>query len=302
MSSRAAAMTAVELRDLPRQESITVLHHDKDATGGDNLRIVTETLPKSIATAFSSRWEAELPRGSKKSIGDFRNTAGDPADTVVVTGGSPAIWCDIINWMLASCQGYGFAPTPSAEFKQYSFQYFVRKYAASIGCDTLQKRAEQRMARISMEQVHSEDVRALWLVNPPDEEMRTFLVEHVAVRWWERRLKAKSAYLTLREEFPDLNERINTFLTQLKNASCESRGNKTPKHRRQGGNNKAKTDSAPNAQAKGRKDQQSNRDETQTVTLKVEVVRKATKKTPAYAKLDLASIGVTRDQFCGRRS
>ncbi|OAL23454.1 hypothetical protein AYO22_06504 [Fonsecaea multimorphosa] len=299
MSSRAASMSAVALKHLSRKETIKVLYKDKDDADGATLQMVHEKLPKSIATAFSTKWEAELPPMSKKNLSDNRNIA---AGSVVVTGGRHGIWRDIVNWMLASCQGFGFAQTPSQRFKPYSFQYFVRECAASIGCDTLQERANKRMERICVEQVHSEDVRALWLVDPPDEEMKAFLVEHIAVRLWEKRLKAKSAYWTLREEFPDLDARIDTFLARMKYGNPgEPRGDQRLRPGKQGGSDTAKNDRAAKARAKGSNEQQDDDDEAQRVTLKMEVVRKATKKTPAYAKLDLASIGVTRDQFCGSK-
>ncbi|KIW77083.1 hypothetical protein Z517_09529 [Fonsecaea pedrosoi CBS 271.37] len=299
MASQAASLTAAQLKNLPRAETITVLYKEKDATDGDNLRIVGDKFPKSIATAFSTKWKAELVPSNKTNSGEIHSVI---VDSIVVTGGSYGIWRDILNWMLGSCQGFGFAQTPSQRFKPYSFQFFVRECAVSIGCDTLQERATKRMERICAEQVHSEDVRALWLVNPPNEETRAFLVEHIAVRLWEKRLKAKSAYWTLREEFPDLNERIDTFLAQLKKDSAgDSRGDRRGRSDVQGVKDTTKKDGVRKVRAQRPQGHGEDGGEGKTVVLKMEVVRKATKKTPAYAKLDLASIGVTREQFCGSR-
>ncbi|KAJ4661693.1 hypothetical protein HRR90_000893 [Exophiala dermatitidis] len=82
------------------------------------------------------------------------------------------------------------------------------------GCEYLQHKIEKRMEQMAAGQIHSEDVRCLFLSVEPqvDEDMKKFLAEHVAIRIWEKRLKAKGAYRTLREEIPEFNKMIDGIL------------------------------------------------------------------------------------------
>jgi hypothetical protein len=156
------------------------------------------------------------------------------------------------------------------------------------------------MERMSRGQIHQEDVRALYLMNPPDLEMRKLLVEHVAVRLWERTLWAKSAYWTVREEIPEFSDAIDEVLGAKKK---EKTARKTPEaggshHHPKGGASRAQGE---NAEKEKEKTPKQKRGKTKTVTLRVEVVRRATNGRPARAKLDLGAIGISKEKFCGRR-
>ncbi|KIW87031.1 uncharacterized protein Z519_12328 [Cladophialophora bantiana CBS 173.52] len=149
----------------------------------------------------------------------------------------------------------------------------------------------------------TQDVRALWLVAAPNEERRTFLVAHIAIRFWENRLRAKSAFWTLREEFPDLHDRINLFIAALNGGPADvARGYGLVRLEARGRKKTIRNISAVKVEGQNNVQRPTNEErEDKAVTLKPQIVRKATSKTPAYAKLDLASIGVTREKFCGPR-
>ncbi|EXJ59442.1 uncharacterized protein A1O5_12067 [Cladophialophora psammophila CBS 110553] len=298
-SSCAASLNSAQLKRLLAGPTVTILFRNKTDTDGDDVRVVYEDFPKNVATAFSTKWEAELSP-TEGVVGNIKNSTHQ---TIVVSGADGDTWRKILDWMIRCCQGFGYAQVPNRKLKPYAYQFFIHECAASIGCDILKKRARKRMVLLSVEQIHSEDVRALWLVEPPNEKMRTFLVEHIAIRFWEKRLRAKSAFWTLREEFSDLHDRINLFIAELNGGPADvARGYGPTRLETQGHKKTARNISAVKVEEQSNVQRPTNaKRENKTVTLKPHIVRKATSKTPAYAKLDLASIGVTREKFCGPR-
>jgi hypothetical protein len=84
-----------------------------------------------------------------------------------------------------------------------------------IECTYLEKMFRERMDAIAARQIHSEDVRTLFLNLPNDHEMLPFLAQHVGMLLWNGDLKYKGAYFTLRKELPAFNNAINAVLDPL---------------------------------------------------------------------------------------
>lgn len=101
-----------------------------------------------------------------------------------------------------------------------------------IGCDYLEKLFQDRMSLVARRQIHSEDVRVLYKRLPADHEILGFLAEHVATLTWNNELKAKRAYYTLREEFPELDTAINAILDPLIQERFEKRKAQRGEHYR----------------------------------------------------------------------
>ena len=119
--------------------------------------------------------------------------------------------------MLSCCTGQGLKelqhiPRSNKPFFQY---YMLKEVAEIIGCSYLEKKLGERMDVLAKTQIHSEDVRALYLALPADHDMRKFLAQHVALLLWNGELKARTAYETLREEIPDFDKDINAVLDPL---------------------------------------------------------------------------------------
>jgi hypothetical protein len=228
--------------------------------------------------------------------------------SVTVLGGNFRVWKDILNWMLASCEGRGLEPLKTPTVKPFTYLFILRACARVIGCDHLVTEANNQMNRIASVQIHSDDVRALWSLNPPDAEMRQFLAEHVAIRFWEKRLKAHGAYRTLRMELPEFNRAIDEFCNIKKAERLEEKKQLWEQRKKEqeikramgyggyGRGGRRVTSWRGNAKDHEAGERQQGV-EPKTVTLRMEVVRKATKKRPAYAKLDLGAIGLTKQQF-----
>lgn len=240
--------------------------------------------------------------------------------SVTIVGGRFNIHKDILAWMSSCCDGRGIQkfPYPSTN-KPFTYLYFTRACAAIMGCESLEKEVTKAMERIANAQIHSEDVRALWLLNnPPDEDMQKFLAEHVAIRIWEKRLKAKGAYTTLREEIPEFNRAIDEILALKKAerksekgavAQVEDNKKPAPPRRRQ---EEWRSSNPQNWRATvvSRRAQNPKGEDVNTGTIKAEVVktgkiraevvRRGSNGRPTFARLDLEDLGVTKDGFRGQ--
>ncbi|KIX04122.1 uncharacterized protein Z518_07675 [Rhinocladiella mackenziei CBS 650.93] len=182
-------------------EPITILHQESDTA---ETRVLYENIPKRIVTAFSTKWKAEFLNTAKTKSASVQKAPAK--DSITVVSDKFDIHRDIVSWMLSCCESKGVRPFANPKYKPYSYLYFVHTCAAVLDCEYLEEDANKRMERIAQPQIHSEDVRALYLMNPADNKMRKFLVKHVAIRFWEKRLKAKSACWTLREEDPGIQQ------------------------------------------------------------------------------------------------
>jgi hypothetical protein len=168
------------------------------------------------------------------------------------------------------------------------------------------------MERIAARQIHSEDVRAIWLMTPPDPGMKQYLAEHVATHTFGRTLKAKSSYYTLREEIPEFHEAINKLIDEKKAARTKQREDErrdrkaafAGRGRTRDGHFYGQRLPRPqkNAEkniAEGTVPEEANTEtEEKHVVLKAQVVRRGKKGQPTFAKLDLGAIGVTKERFC----
>jgi hypothetical protein len=291
---------------LKNGETIQVLYKANSDADASTIRILSDAFPKNVATTFSTKWKKEFPPLNKMKVGDIRNAV--LKKSVVVVGANVETYKEILQWMLESCEGRGLAKIPTTTWKPFTHLFLLRACAKQIGCDYLVKEANKQMDKIAETQIHSEDVRALWDLSPPDTEMREFLAQHVAIRFWEKRLKAVSAYLTLRMEFPELDKAVNDFCAIKKAERAEEKKKlweQKKKERdakrgmRYGGYGREKRAHVCLGGRKFVADE--GEQKAKTKTLKLEVVRKATKNQPAYAKLDLGEIGLTKEQFVGRR-
>lgn len=292
---------------LKNRDNVTILYKPTTDAPPDSTRILAECFPKDVATAFSTVCRDAFPPLNQVKIGEIQ------AKSITFTGGYFQVYKDILTWMLASCDGKGLAPVPTRPMRTFTYLYWIRACAEALGCVYLVTEADMKMSRITEGQLHTEDVRALWFMPTADDEMRKFLIEHLAVRFWERRLRTSGAYWALRGEIPDLDQGINSWIANKKVERAEERqklldARKKERDTRQGlGNGKYRgknqgrlyepRTNASNHGADGVNSEAGSK----TTTLKLEVVRKGNGKKPAYAKLDLGAIGVTRDQFCGRR-
>jgi len=256
-------------------------------------------MPKNVATTFANKWKDEFPAINKTNVADLQKTSGKTSVTVI--GGNVVIHKHIIKWMMSCCEGKGIRPFANPAFKAFTYLYFARACATIIGCDYLVNNISKRMDSLSKGQIHSEDVRALYLMNPPDTEMQEVLVEHVAIHFWEKTLKAKSAYRTLREEVPEFNKAIDEILdAKREKRKEETRAKRAPRARKHKIAVIAKAEDGK--KKSGTKETSKTKvEEEKIVTLQAKVVRRASNGRPAFAKLDLASIGITKEQFSGRK-
>ncbi|EXJ78422.1 hypothetical protein A1O1_08822 [Capronia coronata CBS 617.96] len=286
---------------LKTPETITVLYK---LTSDAEPLILCEAFPKGVAMTFSTNWKIDFPPVNKMSVAELQKPA---KKSVTIVGGRFNIHKDIIGWMLSCCDGRGMQQFPQPKRKTFTYLYHARTCAAIIGCEYLGQEVTRSMQRIANAQIHSEDVRALYLLDPPDAEMKKFLAEHVAVRIWEKRLKAKGAYATLREELPEFNKAIDEILDAKKAArqaekdalvQAGTKPTTTPPRRRQ---QNWRSPRAPGSQANmgQKKAPEPKEPKVKTVTMKAEVVRRASQGRPTFARLDLGAMGVTKDAFCG---
>ncbi|OCT46181.1 hypothetical protein CLCR_01258 [Cladophialophora carrionii] len=310
MSQSLLSLSPTSLKNLKAGETITIWYKESDNSDTVNRRILLEAFPKNVATTFSTTWKAEFPPLNKMKTDDILKIGSKKSVTVV--GGNFKVWKDMLNWMLASCQGRGLEQIKIPNVKPFTYLFILRACARVIGCEHLVTEANRHMDRIAAVQIHSEDVRALWFLNPPDEEVRQFLADHVAIRFWERRLKAYGAYRTLRMEIPEFNRAIDDFCAMKKAERAEEKKKLWEQRKKEreikratgyggyGGPGRKVGDWKGNdgSQKAG---ESKDGGEPKTVTLRMEVVRKGTKKQPTYAKLDLGAIGLTKQEFVGAK-
>jgi hypothetical protein len=119
--------------------------------------------------------------------------------------------------MLSCCDGNGLKHFEKVahDAKPFSRYHTVRACAHSIGCKYLEDKMTKLMTYLASAQIHSEDVRALYLSLPRDSEDLQFLARHVAMHIFNGTLRTKSAYLTLREEIPTFDDDVNAILNPL---------------------------------------------------------------------------------------
>ncbi|KAK5258640.1 hypothetical protein LTR99_006503 [Exophiala xenobiotica] len=290
MSQSLTSLSPTKLKELKSGDTVSILYKEHQNAESSVLR---EGLPKKIATTFSTKWKDEFLPINKLKVADLRKFAAKNQITIV--GGNKVIHKNILDWMISCCEGKGIRHFDNPPFKVFAYLYFARNCAAIIGCEYLEKNIMKRMDGMAVNQIHSEDVRMLWLQIPPDLEMQKVLAEHVAVRFWNKTLKANGSYRTLREEIPSFNKAIDEILNAKK-----ARGEKSPPNpvRKYGVSGRYRVAQKMTTATAKTTPQAENG--TKVVVVKAEVVRQGTQGRPTYAKLDLETVGVTKEQYSKR--
>lgn len=296
-----------------KSETITILFIGDDDT---EPRVLFENFPKAVATTFSTEWRDQFSTLPKRKLSG--PVLAPLKKSLTIKGGNFNTYRQILHWMLSCCDGYGIRPCPDPAVRRFTTAYLIRMCANHIGCDHLVKVTTDRMQYTANAQIHSEDVRALWLMTPADAAMKQFLVDHVATRFWLKSLRGKSTYWTLREEIPEFNNEIKEALNVKATASKAEKEKNAAARKglgadrgcfRDGHRQYARQARQPEQKVMEQKDvrqpeqkvveQQAIRQPQKgTIMLHAEVVRKGVNGRPSYAKLDLASIGVTKEKFC----
>ena len=176
--------------------------------------VIGSSFPKQVATTFSTKWTDEFPPLNRMRLG---GELSKPKTSVVIIGGSKQIYQKIIAWMMSCCDGAGLRQfeTFGYDDKPFSKYHTLRRHAHDIGCKYLEDEMQRRLNRLGSQQIHSEDVRQLYLTLPRGSDDLRYLARHVAHRIFNNNLKSKSSYLTLREEIPAFDEDINAILNPM---------------------------------------------------------------------------------------
>ena len=180
------------LSSLSRGDTIAVRYVPSDGSVG---LVICPNLPKAIAVQFSSRWAAAFPQQlNRKDLYQYH-----PRE-LQINGGGREQAEEILAWIIRCCTHQGF--------KQYRFyrtddkpftRYFdLRNTAQDIGCLYLVNDFTARMDYLLESQVHSEDVRAMFMKAenheiPHNSEVLDKLANHIALHIFDRTLKARSA-------------------------------------------------------------------------------------------------------------
>ncbi|KIW41306.1 uncharacterized protein PV06_06878 [Exophiala oligosperma] len=296
MSQSITSLSPSKLRDLKYGETVTVLYRESDNT---EARVLRDGFPKKLAMAFSKKWKDEFPPINKTKTQDLLNLV-PPKKTITIVGGNMVIHKHVLAWMVSCCDGKGLKTFSNPRFKAFAYLYYARSCASIVGCEYLESILGKRMETMANNQIHSEDVRMLWMASPPDAEMKRFLAEHIAIRFGTGTLKAKGSYRTLREEVPSFNKAVDDILNAKK-----ARGELSPaslERKKNNSNNKKKP--VKTAANKGLKEGggrvgAGNSEGVSDAKMggavqATKVVRRGAKGRPIYAKLDLESVSVTK--------
>jgi hypothetical protein len=169
--------------------------------------VLFSNFPRAVAIHFSPKWSEEFPTPGQ--------VPSKPSPKVLtIVGGDKDYAMTFLHWMLACCDGNGFKTyrLPSLKYKPFSRLFELRSTVSAMGIDSLYQDFDTRMANIAKKQIHSEDVRALCLHLPADHPMINFLAKHIADHHLNGTLRSASAYYTVREEIPMLDDAINAIL------------------------------------------------------------------------------------------
>ncbi|KAL2428011.1 hypothetical protein ABEF91_006540 [Exophiala dermatitidis] len=189
------SLSASRLRALKTTETITILY--KPTSTSEPL-ILAESFPLGIATTFSTKWNTEIgfPPINKMKVSELQRKP--IKKSVTITGGRMNIHKHILSWMISCCEGIGIQRFTEPAMKPFAYLYHARVCAAIMDAS-----------------ISNTKSRSAWNKWPLDRSIPKTcgvcfcLWSH---RIWEKRLKAKGAYRTLREEIPEFNKMIDGIL------------------------------------------------------------------------------------------
>lgn len=189
-----------------------------------------------------------------------------------------------------------------------------------MGIQLLSQEMSLRLNKLASRQIHSEDIRAMYLRMPDGHPILQDLARHIADLVWVRKLRAVNVYKTLREEFPQLDRYVNTVLEEKATMSSQQEKASRAKHtksdsyghcQKQHGENStdnsiddgymkiqaldiSSTSAILTADDKARRT-----DSLSQGSIRCPVVRKAKNGRPVFVRLPLDAVGIGENDFIG---
>jgi hypothetical protein len=276
--------------------------------------MLREGFPKQLAVAFSRLFRAAFPPLTALSVADLSKPR---TNSVIIDGGGIDAHRQVIAWMLACCEGGGIQRFPYFQVRRFWNLTCALESAEILQIDVLQEELWVRLSEIMRHQVHTEDIKAIYSATDKGHKLRTMIAESIAKALLERRIVARPAYITLRQDpqFKDFDDDVNDAIECMKKEHAESDEGKAVRAEKQAIRQKAKEAAQQRYQQRKKNQQQvtayslaqhlavptdavtPKKDGSFKVTVSTEVVRKGRKGHGRYAALPLRQAGVTAESF-----
>ncbi len=242
---------------------------------------------------------------------------GPRAKSITIVSGGFDAHKAVLSWMLACCEGRGVQPFPVVDRRRFWHYAHVLESAKILQIESLWEELWGRMKDIAKSQVHSDDVRAVYLSTEKGSPVRSMVAESIGRALLERRLVARPAYKMLRQstQFKDFDDDVNQTIERLKKESAESGEGKAARakkpasrkvakeaakmHFKELQNDPRKMTTAEVAQHLDVPTEavKSETDGTFKVTVATDIVRKGRKGRGRFAAFPLRQAGITADEY-----
>ncbi|KKY24786.1 hypothetical protein UCRPC4_g02316 [Phaeomoniella chlamydospora] len=206
MAPNIKSLSPKQLQGLTKGPTTSITYRPYDEV---ETQVLYDNFPRNVLITFSKLFQAQFPPVRQVSVTDMTKPM---AQTAVIVGGRIEAYREIFTWMLECCQGRGLQDFPRVQREMYWRYATVVEASQILQIDILLYEITERLTAIGRAQVHSEDVRKVFLTLPKGNIVRNLIIESIGNAILERRLKAWTVYNTVQEEFPDFEHGLDNYL------------------------------------------------------------------------------------------
>lgn len=192
--------------------------------------ILAESFPLEIALVFSELCRTAFPSVKHTSVANL----GKPKPkAVVIEGGRSQYHKEIIQWMLACCDGAGVRQLKVPPSNAFWYNANMLASAQAFKVEILEQELSNRVSHIVSKQVHSDDIRMVYTNLPRGHPIRTMASNSIGAALQEKRLHAYAAYAVLKREFPEFDEDLTAYMAVQKAKRVEAQEAERAERRRE---------------------------------------------------------------------
>ncbi|KAK2743638.1 hypothetical protein FQN57_004747 [Myotisia sp. PD_48] len=203
---------AAQLRSLLTGPCVKLLHAN---SLNEELQVLYPKIPKGLVVYFSPMLRDRFPNRGVHHV----NTRGcDGRTMATIYGGLREAHIIVLDCMLRSCNGKGFAKIEYLNFGKYARIFDA---AVVLGVQRIQNDMLARMNKMASTQIRIDDVKIIYGAYPKDSIQRQIVIRSIGDAVFDRWLRGWAHYKEFRIESREYDEDIYEYVQNKKRAIAE---------------------------------------------------------------------------------
>ena len=140
--------------------------------------------------------------------------------SITLSGAPSQAFQTICLWMGSCVEAKKKGPFPIPEENTYVRLASLKKAATSLHLDALVEQFEEKMHILELHQLHSNAIKGVYAISPPDHALRQRAAKSIGKLLWEKRIRNGHHIMQLRKQLHEFDADVNEVMDGYYEASA----------------------------------------------------------------------------------